>query len=119
MSPFEFFSTLDVNYSGKISKIEFKTGLQSIGLEINNKEFDQLWKMIKKPNKKIAIRKQEEILSSRRSRGSRASGRTDNDQDDIDNLSYYETLIAFQSAGCFKYQKSIDNTNNLVNKFRQ
>ena len=27
MSPFEFFCTLDVNFSGKVSQIEFKTGL--------------------------------------------------------------------------------------------
>lgn len=74
MSPFEFFSTLDVNYSGKISKIEFKTGLQAYGVDINNREFEQLWKMIKKPIKRINIKsKQEELKSSMRSRASRGS----------------------------------------------
>jgi len=34
LSPFEFFCNLDVNLSGKISKIEFKTGLQSFGVSI-------------------------------------------------------------------------------------
>ena len=37
----------------------------------------------------------------------------------MDSLSYYELLNAFISSGCFKFQKSVDNTNNLVNKFRQ
>jgi hypothetical protein len=32
MSPFEFFCTLDVNGSGRISKIELKTGMQALGI---------------------------------------------------------------------------------------
>ena len=32
MSPFEFFCTLDVNSSGRISKIELKTGMQALGI---------------------------------------------------------------------------------------
>lgn len=51
--------------------------------------------MIKKPNKKIQIKKGEDMLSSRRSRGSRASGRTNDDENESDNLSYFETLLAF------------------------
>ncbi len=53
LSPFEFFSTLDVNNSARISKIEFKTGMQSIGIQIGTAEFADLWRMIKKPIKKI------------------------------------------------------------------
>lgn len=30
-----------------------------------------------------------------------------------------ELLNGFVNAGCLKLQKSVDNTNNLVNKFRQ
>jgi Ca2+-binding EF-hand superfamily protein len=53
MSPFEFFSTLDVNNSCRISKIEFKTGMQSLGIQMTSHEFTDLWKMIKKPVKKM------------------------------------------------------------------
>ena len=55
LSPFEFFCNLDVNLSGKISKIEFKTGLQSFGVSIQSKDFEALWKMIKKPVNKLAV----------------------------------------------------------------
>lgn len=53
MSPFEFYSTLDVNNSSRISKIEFKTGMQSLGIQMSQSEFADLWRMIKKPVKKI------------------------------------------------------------------
>jgi Ca2+-binding EF-hand superfamily protein len=53
MSPFEFFSTLDVNNSARISKIEFKTGMQSLGISMSTSEFNDLWRMIKKPVKKM------------------------------------------------------------------
>ncbi len=53
MSPFEFYCTLDVNNSGRISKIELKTGMQSLGIHINSQEFNDLWKMVKKPVKKL------------------------------------------------------------------
>ena len=70
LSPFEFVINLDVNFSGKISKIEYKTGLQAFGINITNKEFENLWKMIKKPIRKINIKDKDDShpLSSRRSR---------------------------------------------------
>jgi len=70
ISAFEFFINLDVNLSGKISKIEFKTGVQAFGISINNKEYDSLWKMIKRPVKKLYLKTKEDTqpLSSRRSR---------------------------------------------------
>jgi len=37
----------------------------------------------------------------------------------MDDLSYFELLQGMNNAGCFKFQMSLDNTNNLVNKFRQ
>jgi hypothetical protein len=37
----------------------------------------------------------------------------------VEDLSYIELLEGFNMAGCFKYQMQVDNTNNLVNKFRQ
>lgn len=123
LSPFEFFCNLDVNFSGKISKIEFKTGLQAFGVSVNTKEFDVLWKMIKKPISKIVIGKMKEegnAISSRRSnkRGGAESQR-ENEIGEMEYLSYWELLNGFVSAGCLKFQKSVDNTNNLVNKFRQ
>jgi len=36
MSPFDFFTTLDVNQNCSISKIEFKTGMQSLGIEFTS-----------------------------------------------------------------------------------
>jgi len=53
LSPFEFYSLMDVNNSGSLSKIELKTGMQSIGISITSQEFNEIWKMIKKPTKKI------------------------------------------------------------------
>ena len=53
MSPFEFYCTLDVNNSGRVSKIELKTGMQALGLGISTQEFAELWKMIKKPVRKV------------------------------------------------------------------
>jgi Ca2+-binding EF-hand superfamily protein len=54
MSPFEFFSTLDVNNTCRISKLEFKTGMQSLGISMSSSEFSDLWKMVKVPIKKMA-----------------------------------------------------------------
>ena len=70
--------------------------------------------------KKLALvnKEQELILSSRRSRRSQDSAR-EVGQLEIEFLSYFELLAAFIQAGCLKFQKSVDNTNNLINKFRQ
>ncbi len=119
LSPFEFFCNLDVNFSGKISKIEFKTGLQAFGVSVNTKEFETLWKMIKKPVSKIAIQKmKEEALGSKRGKKGGAESQRENEIAEMEYLSYLEMLNGFVSAGCLKFQKSVDNTNNLVNKFR-
>ena len=37
----------------------------------------------------------------------------------MEDLSYFELLCGLNTAGCFKFQQSLDNTNNLMNKFRQ
>ena len=36
-----------------------------------------------------------------------------------EDLSYFELLEGFSLAGCFKYTQSVDNTNVIMNKFRQ
>jgi Ca2+-binding EF-hand superfamily protein len=60
MSIFEFFCTLDVNMSGSLSKLELKTGAQSQGLTLPTNEFESLWKMIKKPVKKLNLKELDE-----------------------------------------------------------
>lgn len=37
----------------------------------------------------------------------------------MEDLSYFELLQGMHNAGCFKFQQSLDNANNLLNKFRQ
>lgn len=71
MSIFEFFCTLDVNLSGGISQLEMKTGIQAMGLNITKKEFDIMWKTVKKPEKKLPV-KEDQKSSGRR------PGRKDN-----------------------------------------
>lgn len=53
MSPFDFFTTLDVNNNGSVTKIELKTGMQSLGIQMSAEEYRQLWKMLKIPVNKI------------------------------------------------------------------
>jgi len=108
MSPFEFFSTLDVNNSSRISKIEFKTGMQSLGISMSTQEFNDLWRMIKKPVKKMT---QQQLAMEGSTKEKEAVATED--------LSYIELLEGFNSAGCFKYAQSMDTTNTLMNKFRQ
>ena len=50
---FEFFIMLDVNQSSTISKIEFKTGLQSLGLNATPEEFECLWSTIYTPLRQL------------------------------------------------------------------
>jgi len=47
LSIFELFLVLDVNKSATLSKIELKTGIQNLGLPIQSKEFETLWKALK------------------------------------------------------------------------
>jgi Ca2+-binding EF-hand superfamily protein len=111
MSPFEFFSTLDVNNSARISKIEFKTGMQSLGISMSTSEFNDLWKMIKKPVKKMT-QQQLVMEGTEEAKSAKASVA-------FEDLTYFELLEGFNLAGCFKYAQSMDTTNNLINKFRQ
>jgi Ca2+-binding EF-hand superfamily protein len=43
LSIFDFFVQLDVNASGKVSWLEFKTGVQHLGLDMTPDEFRALW----------------------------------------------------------------------------
>ena len=53
MSIFDFFVTIDVNLSGSVSKIEFKCGLQSLGLHLTNEEFESVWNFLFKSKEKM------------------------------------------------------------------
>mmetsp|Transcript_43812 Transcript_43812/g.42300 ORF Transcript_43812/g.42300 Transcript_43812/m.42300 type:complete len:142 (+) Transcript_43812:1249-1674(+) len=88
-----------------------------MGMSIVGKDFDGLWKMIKKPVKRINLKEKQSTMESGRS--SRRSKKTELDEPDEENISYLELIQAFVQSGCLKLQKSVDNTNNLVNKLRQ
>ena len=110
LSPFEFFGTLDVNFSGRISKIEFKTGMQALGIQISTPEFNEMWKMIKKPVSKMAQEKLNEELENEKSpkkknkRVASADKKKVAQPVNLSDLSYLELLNGFNIAGCFKYQ---------------
>lgn len=59
--------------------------------------------------------------SSRRSQRRLGSQESQREMEiaEMENLSYFELLNAMITAGCLKFQKSVDNTNNLISKFRQ
>lgn len=46
---FEFFVMLDVNQSGAVSRLEFKTGIQQLGLNTTPSEFKSLWGAVYQP----------------------------------------------------------------------
>lgn len=118
MSPFDFFTTLDVNQNCKISKIEFKTGMQSLGIDFSSPEFRYLWSMLKKPVKKMGQRALLEDISHDKQPSRSDEGKSKKKNSDED-LHYFELLKGFNQAGLFKYHVALDNTNNLINKFRQ
>jgi Ca2+-binding EF-hand superfamily protein len=95
MSPFEFFSTLDVNNSARISKLEFKTGMQSLGISMSTSEFNDLWRMIKKPVKKMT---QQQLVMEGTEEAKKAK-----ESVAFEDLTYFELLEGFNQAGCFKY----------------
>jgi hypothetical protein len=43
ISIFDFFVRLDTNKSGKVTKLEFKTGIQALNMTITRDEFESLW----------------------------------------------------------------------------
>jgi hypothetical protein len=61
------------------------------------KEFEQIWSMIKKPSKRLLIKKEDQLKKKGSTRNSNASDHEE------DNVSYYELLSAFLVAGCFKF----------------
>lgn len=106
MSPFEFFCTLDVNSSGRISKIELKTGMQALGIAISTPDYNELWKLIKKPVKKLGQKKlvEEQNNSQQQAKGRRGGANDSKKQEiQVEDLSYFELLQGMNNAGCFKF----------------
>lgn len=54
---FDFFAKLDTNSSGTVSKLELKTGIQTMNLSLNREEFEMLWSMLYKPKTKVNMQK--------------------------------------------------------------
>jgi Ca2+-binding EF-hand superfamily protein len=48
ISIFECFCIFDVNLSTELSKLELKTGIMNLGLEIDPKDYELLWKALRK-----------------------------------------------------------------------
>ena len=48
---FDTFVRLDVTLNGDLRKIELKTGVQALGIEITRHEFELLWAAIRRPRK--------------------------------------------------------------------
>jgi hypothetical protein len=67
-----------------------------MGISVNNKEFEQLWKMIKKPIKKISLKEKNaagRIDTQESGRSSRRSNKkTELDEPESEVLSYTEIL---------------------------
>jgi Ca2+-binding EF-hand superfamily protein len=51
LSLFDIFVKMDVNGGGDLSRIELKTGMQSLGIAITSQEFDLFWKAVVRPEK--------------------------------------------------------------------
>jgi Ca2+-binding EF-hand superfamily protein len=53
LTVFDLFVRLDANHSGQLDKIELRSGIAQMGMNLSSKEFDILWKSVyhKKPSK--------------------------------------------------------------------
>lgn len=88
MSLFEFFEMLDVNHSGNASYLEFKTGVQQLGLTATAEELESLWTAVYPP--------QAEVANQPIQRSSYRPGRTKNKlEPQAEEVSYRKILKAF------------------------
>lgn len=110
MSLFEFFVMLDVNQSGAASRLEFKTGVQQLGLTATAEELDSLWTAVCPPAGEVPHQ------STRRTS---TRGRTKNRlEPGVEQVSYLKVLKAFAAAGCFKLEAGQEHGETLLSKFR-
>ena len=91
ISIFEFFVSLDVNQSGKVSKLEARTGIQHFGLNMTNTEFQNLWDALKNNEGDEA-----------EDTNKRGTTRALKGQPKIEYVDYEAWLDGFIKAGCLK-----------------
>lgn len=107
ISMFDFFNKLDSNRSGRISKLELMTGIQTMNLTLSREEFEMLWSLLYKPNPKVNLQPRNERLKRDVLRPTEPE------------ISYYDLMLGFITAGTIKFNKSTDRADILVAKFRQ
>mmetsp|Transcript_42490 Transcript_42490/g.65152 ORF Transcript_42490/g.65152 Transcript_42490/m.65152 type:complete len:154 (-) Transcript_42490:263-724(-) len=90
ISFFEFFVMLDVNQTSTISRLEFKTGVQQLGLNITATEFESLWSAIHKP---VVQMNTEET---------KRKGRKNRLEPTEQEVDYLSVVRAFAKASCLK-----------------
>jgi Ca2+-binding EF-hand superfamily protein len=51
ISVFDLFTHFDVNFNGRVCKLELKTGIQQLGLFLEQDELESLWRSMHKSQK--------------------------------------------------------------------
>ena len=95
MSLFDFFVMVDVNQSGTASRLEFKTGVQQLGLSATAEEVESLWTSVRPPTSQVPHQSTQRTKSR--------EGRTKNRlEPGVEQVAYLQVLKAFAAAGCLK-----------------
>ncbi len=55
ISIFDLFVKLDTNISTKISFLELKTGLSSLGMKVSDQELELIWEAMHKPKEHVGV----------------------------------------------------------------
>lgn len=105
---------LDVNQSSTVSRLEFKTGIQQLGLHATASEFESLWYSIYKPVNQM----QHDASNSRPGRMTQSSMTKKRLEPDVEQADYLNTIRAFANAGCLKLRQAQDHQDTLLSKFR-
>jgi Ca2+-binding EF-hand superfamily protein len=95
MSLFEFFVMVDVNQSGTASRLEFKTGVQQLGLTASAEELDSLWTAVRPATSQVP----HQSTQRAKIRGGRTKNRL---EPGVEQVAYLKVLKAFAAAGCLK-----------------
>ena len=117
---FEFFVMLDVNQSGAVSRLEFKTGIQQLGLNTTPSEFKSLWGAVYQPVNRMQHEDVEQ-QSAGAGRGQQQPKRSDKRgrlEPPVEEVDFLSVLSAFSEAGCLKLQTALDHRDALLGKFR-
>jgi hypothetical protein len=95
---FEFFVMLDVNMSGRASKLEMKTGIQHLGLMMSPAEFNNFWHTLYKFNKELP---HDGERSGRRS-NSRQETNNNKNQPKVETIDFERFLHALIKVNAMK-----------------